>query len=90
MTPSQARVLIVDDHAETVSVLRDILSGEGYQISSVADPAAAHGYLQKFSADLILTDLHLPQVDGLTFLSQVRQQSKDVPVVLSGLRVSVS
>jgi two-component system response regulator AtoC len=82
MTPSQARVLIVDDHAETVSVLRDILSGEGYQISSVADPAAAHGYLQKFSADLILTDLHLPQVDGLTFLSQVRQQSKDVPVVL--------
>ena len=82
MTSSQARVLIVDDNAETVSVLRDILSREGYQISSAGDPKAAHSYLEKFSADMILTDLHLPQVDGLTFLSQVREHSKDIPVVL--------
>ncbi len=82
MTSSPSRVLIVDDNAETVAVLRDILSKEGYEISSAADPRSAHGHLEKFSADLILTDLHLPQSDGLTFLSQVREQSKDIPVVL--------
>ena len=82
MTSSQARILIVDDHADTVAVLQDILSKEGYEISSAADPKAAHAHLEKFSADLILTDLHLPQVDGLTFLAQLRAQSKEVPVVL--------
>ena len=82
MTSSQARILIVDDNVETVAVLRDILSKEGYDISSAGDPTAAHGHLEKSSADLILTDLHLPQVDGLTFLTQLREQSKDIPVVL--------
>lgn len=82
MTSSRARILIVDDNAETVAVLRDILSKEGYEISSAADPNAAHGYLERSAADLILTDLHLPQVDGLTFLTQLREQSKDIPVVL--------
>ena len=38
MTSSRARVLIVDDNAETVAVLRDILSKEGYEISSAAIP----------------------------------------------------
>lgn len=82
MTPSHAHVLIVDDNAETVAVLRDILSKEGYEISSAADPTAAYGHLEKSSADLILTDLQLPQMDGLTFLTQLREQSNDIPVVL--------
>jgi DNA-binding NtrC family response regulator len=82
MTSSPARILIVDDNAETVAVLRDILSKEGYEISSAPDPKAAYGHLEKSSADLILTDLHLPQIDGLTFLTQLREQSNDIPVVL--------
>jgi DNA-binding NtrC family response regulator len=82
MTSSPARILIVDDNAETVAVLRDILSKEGYEISSVPDPKAAYGHLEKSSADLILTDLHLPQIDGLTFLTQLREQSNEIPVVL--------
>lgn len=79
---SPARILIVDDNPETVLVLRDILSKEGYDISSAADPRAAHRHLETSSADLILTDLQLPQVDGLTFLAQLRERSNDLPVVL--------
>ncbi|MEP7153705.1 MAG: sigma-54 dependent transcriptional regulator [Nitrospira sp.] len=82
MTSSPSRVLIVDDNAETVAVLKHILSQEGYEIVSAPDPRSAHGHLEKFPVDLVLTDLHLPQSDGLTFLSQVREQSKDIPVVL--------
>ena len=79
---SRARVLIVDDNAETIAVLRDILSKEGYEIASVAEPRAAFRQLEVFPADLVLTDLNLPQIDGLTFLGQLRGQSNEVPVVL--------
>ena len=79
---SRPRVLILDDNLDTVAVLRDILSEEGYEIGSVADPKAAFRLLETSPADLILTDLNLPQIDGLTFLAQLRAQSNDVPVVL--------
>ena len=79
---SQARILILDDNLDTVAVLRDILSEEGYEIDSVGDPKAAFKILEASPVDLILTDLHLPQIDGLTFLSQLRAQSNEVPVVL--------
>ncbi len=82
MTSPHSKILIVDDNAETVAVLQDILSKEGYEISAAADPKAAQGYLEKSSVDLILTDLHLPHIDGLTFLAQLRAQSQDIPVVL--------
>lgn len=82
MTSSPAHILIVDDNADTIAVLRDILAKEGYEISSANDPKAAYRHLEQCSADLILTDLHLPQIDGLTFLNQLRAQSRDIPVVL--------
>ncbi|MBA3754025.1 MAG: sigma-54-dependent Fis family transcriptional regulator, partial [Nitrospira sp.] len=82
MTSSHSKILIVDDNAETVALLQDILSKEGYDVSSAPDPKAAYGHLEKSSADLILTDLHMPQVDGLTFLAELRAQSPDIPVVL--------
>ena len=64
---SRPRVLILDDNLDTVAVLRDILSEEGYEIGSVADPKAAFRLLETSPADLILTDLNLPQIDGRTF-----------------------
>jgi Response regulator containing CheY-like receiver, AAA-type ATPase, and DNA-binding domains len=82
MAIEHSRILIVDDNAETVAVLQDILSKEGYEISSASDPQAARGHLKRSSPDLILTDLNMPHMDGLAFLAELRAQEQDMPVVL--------
>ncbi len=82
MTSSRPRILIVEDHAATVAVLEEILSQEGYEILSAPDAMAAQAQLRQSSVDLILTDLNLPHMDGLTLLTQLRSQTPEIPVVL--------
>jgi DNA-binding NtrC family response regulator len=82
MTTAHGRILIVDSNAGTVAELREILSEDGYEVTSAHDPRDARVYLERSSADLVLTDLQLPQVDGLTFLSEIRSRFQNMPVVL--------
>lgn len=82
MTISHARILLVDSNAEAAQELRNILSHEGYEVSSARDPKSARRYFEQGSADLILTDLQLPQLDGLTFLTEMRTRFPNMPVVL--------
>lgn len=82
MTHSHGRILIVDSNAGAVDELREILSHDGYEVSSVSNPKDARVYLEQGSADLILTDLPPPHTDGLTFLTELRASFQDLPVVL--------
>ena len=82
MSTSHARILLVDSNADAAQELRDILSHEGYEVSSARDPKSARRYFEQGSADLILTDLQLPQLDGLTFLTEMRTRFPNMPVVL--------
>lgn len=79
MTPAQ--ILIVDSHVGAVADLRDILSVEGYEVSSVRDPNDARGYLQRVPVDLILTDLP-SQTDEMAFLHHLRELCPATPIVL--------
>lgn len=81
MTRAQAHILIVDSNAKAVADLRDILSVDGYEVSSVRDSTDAGGYLERSPVDLILTDLP-PQANGSTFLSEWRRRFPATPVVL--------
>ncbi len=81
MTMAQAHILIVDSNAKAVADLRDILSADGYQVSSVPDSTVVGGHLERSSVNLILTDLP-PQADGLRFLSEWRRRFPGTPVVL--------
>lgn len=82
MSTSHARILLVDSNADAAQELRDILSHEGYEVSSARDSKSARRYFEQGSADLILTDLQLPQLDGLTFLTKMRTRFQNMPVVL--------
>ena len=79
---TRSHILIVDNNAEAVTELREILSCDGYQVASACDPKDARRYFEQASADLIMTDLQLPHVDGLTFLTELRHRFKNMPVVL--------
>ena len=82
--PDQARVLIVDDEANMRTILRGLLSREGYQVAEAADGRAACAALQRCGGDFhaIVTDLRMPGMDGLELLAHVKEHYPGRPVVM--------
>ena len=62
------RVLIVDDHAENLYLLRSMLQAHGYTVDEAADGAGALVKAQQHLPDLIISDLLMPVMDGYTLL----------------------
>jgi len=75
------RVLVVDDSAIARQVLSGVLTLQGMEVRAAADPILALGRLRTFLADVIVLDLEMPRMDGLTFLRVLRAQ-QDTPVVI--------
>lgn len=83
------RLLVVDDRpldaAVAVRLLRQV---PGWDIEQHDNGAQALDSLQALRADLVLTDLHMPQMDGLELLKAIRRMSPDLPVVVMTSRGS--
>ncbi len=82
MKLEHSNILIVDDDAETLALLHEILSKEGYDISTAPHAKAALDHIREHSPDLIMSDIHMPDMDGLAFLAELRAQQQDMPVIL--------
>jgi len=67
---SAARILVVDDEADIRGLVQDILSDEGYEVAVAANGAEARSLRSQFSPDLILLDIWMPDVDGITLLRE--------------------
>jgi len=80
---TSARILVVDDDAAIREALSDTLSLEGYTTETAADAHAALSILLSGQhVDLVISDVQMPQVDGLSLLNSVREARIDVPVML--------
>jgi len=79
---TRGRVLIVDDEANARNALAEILREERYSVETAADGFKALGKLEDFSADLVLTDLKMPGMDGIEFMGKVRAIDSDVGVIV--------
>ena len=68
-----ARILIVDDEEASVRSLSRMLRAAGYlELRSTTTPADALGVVLEYDPDLVLLDLHMPEVDGIAVLEQLR------------------
>jgi len=76
------RILIVDDDPYFLRVLSRILSGENFQVKTAEGAAQAAQVLKENSFDIVISDLRLPDGDGLSVLQQVRKAGLEVPVVI--------
>jgi two-component system KDP operon response regulator KdpE len=80
---SKRRILVVDDEQQITRVLRTSLSAQGYDIRVANDGEMALEILKDWTADLVLTDLFMPRMDGVELCRQLRRRSQVPIVVLS-------
>ena len=78
-------ILVVDDDAKIVSLVRTYLEREGFEVIEARDGRAALAAIERHQPLLIVLDLMLPQIDGLSVLRAVRRQS-EVPIVVLSAR----
>src|SRR6266404_5152200 len=76
------RVLVVDDEQSLRKVLAATLQREGYEVSVCSDGEEAISALERDGADVVVTDLVMPRMDGLTLLRKVVARHPDVPVIV--------
>ena len=79
-----ATILVVEDDEPTRDVMRRVLTGAGNSVHTARNGRDALEVLAEARPDLILLDLMMPEVDGFTFLDQIRsqEQHRDIPVVV--------
>ena len=77
-------ILVVEDQAEARKPLVKLLKMEGYDVAGAASALEALATARQHKPDLVLLDVMIPQLDGLTFLMLFREDRRfrDVPVVL--------
>src|SRR5262245_59324604 len=79
------RILVVDDEENVALTVAEVLRREGYTVEVALMGQEAVARLHKEQYDLVLTDLHMEGVDGLSVLSEVRrQQPLTIAIVLTG------
>jgi len=77
------RILIVDDEPQITRVLRRSLASHGYDVRSAADGESAIETFGDWRPDLVITDLSMPNLDGLALCRQLRSLSSVPVIVLS-------
>jgi two-component system chemotaxis response regulator CheY len=76
-------VLIVEDRADVRLALRYMLEAHDYRVAEAADGAEALAYVATESVDVILTDLYMPQMDGLSLVRALRKSKSAQPRIIA-------
>jgi two-component system response regulator MprA len=90
MNQQVAKVLVAEDDTEIRTALERILRYEGYEPITVNDGAAALEAITEHEPDLIVLDVMMPFVDGLTVCRRIRERGNRTPVLMLTARVEVS
>ena len=82
MLPEKKQVLIVDDEPNLRKILAAQLSRDGYDVLLAEDGEQGLTVLREHHIDLVVTDLKMPKIDGMTLLREAVKEQPDLPVVM--------
>jgi two-component system response regulator AtoC len=82
MLPERKQVLIVDDEPNLRKILSAQLTRDGYDVLTAEDGEQGLHLLREHHIDLVITDLKMPKVDGMTLLKRALEEEPELPVVL--------
>lgn len=75
-------ILIVEDETVLRESLAELLAGEGYEVLQAPDGKAAYNLVLKRPVDLVLSDVRMPEMDGVTLLGHLNKLAPETPVIM--------
>ena len=82
-TSDQSKILIVDDEPQILRVLKTTLVSRGYEVRTAPNGVEALTAFEQWCPDLVVTDLAMPEMDGIELCRQLRLSSETPIIVLS-------
>jgi len=82
MSKSRERILIADDSPIVRSFHSNILKSAGFRVDTAIDGSEALEKVLSNDYSLILCDINMPNMDGITFLKRYREEGKETPVIV--------
>lgn len=83
-------ILIVDDDRLMIRMLTFLLNENEYVLTSLSDPRAVPAYIEEHPVDLVLLDIGLPHMDGLSLAALLRRSHPDISLIFLSARGQVS
>jgi two-component system NtrC family response regulator/two-component system response regulator HydG len=78
----KGKVIVIDDEVNAAAALETLLQEDGYEVSRAHDARSGLALLEKVDADVVLTDLRMPGMDGLELLTRIKEIRPEVMVLL--------
>jgi len=82
MEKATCKILIIDDEPSFLLLMTSILTDAGYTVQGASAPDAALRMLDEFRPNLIITDLKMPKMDGITFMDKAREIVPDADFII--------
>jgi len=82
MKKHRGKILIVEDEKSMREVLKILLEGEGYEVTTASDGLEGISLIEKDIFDLIITDMKMPKADGFEVLKRIKEISPDTIVIM--------
>jgi len=82
MSTERCRILLVEDDPDMLELVREHLESEGHHVAALGRGTEAIARLGAEAFDIVLTDLRLPDVDGMEVLRASRETQREIPVIL--------
>ena len=79
---AKTKILIVDDEEAIREVVSTLLEAQGYRCASVSNGRAGRGIPVKHPVDLVLSDMVMPEMDGLSLVEWLHKDDPDIPVIM--------
>lgn len=81
---SESMILVVEDNVSTRALLQQMLELEGYDVVAVGDGVSALARIRERTPALVILDVMMPGVDGVTVLKQIREDeaTRELPVIM--------
>jgi len=81
-TPATPLILVVDDEETVRNVLKDIFETNGYNVALAQHGLEALQIIDSAAPDLVFLDLKMPEMDGSTTFSKIREKLPELPIVI--------
>jgi DNA-binding response OmpR family regulator len=88
LEPSDQNILVIDDETSFCEVVAEILLNDGYQVQKAFSASQALSILESFEPTLIILDIMMPDIDGLTMVRRLRSLPRfaHLPIIVSSAK----